>query len=236
MLNSSRASRCSTHCANISMRTGPKRVCDRAECGACTVLIDNRLVYSCTTLAIEAQGKEIVTAEGLGESERPHPVQSAFVNNDAQQCGFCTPGSPSPPNPFWTEIRTVATQKSPTASRESLPLRNLPRHLRSRCPDDRTRAERERQYHHDRSSGRCISERRCVMRAEDKIHLPTFRRALYIGRRMGALTVPQSPLATPNTHTITTLRACFTALSFALPMPTRASRISIRAKPKRCPA
>jgi xanthine dehydrogenase YagT iron-sulfur-binding subunit len=72
--------------------TGPKRVCDRGECGACTVLIDNRLVYSCTTLAIEAQGKEIVTAEGLGGGEGPHPVQSAFVNNDAQQCGFCTPG------------------------------------------------------------------------------------------------------------------------------------------------
>jgi xanthine dehydrogenase YagT iron-sulfur-binding subunit len=72
--------------------TGPKRVCDRGECGACTVLIDNRLVYSCTTLAIESQGKEIVTAEGLGGGERSHPVQSAFVNNDAQQCGFCTPG------------------------------------------------------------------------------------------------------------------------------------------------
>jgi len=72
--------------------TGPKRVCDRAECGACTVLIDGRAVYSCTTLAIEAQGKEIVTAEGLGGGEQPHPVQSAFVNNDAQQCGFCTPG------------------------------------------------------------------------------------------------------------------------------------------------
>lgn len=72
--------------------TGPKRVCDRAECGACTVLIDGRAVYSCTTLAIEAQGKVIVTAEGLGGGEQPHPVQTAFVNNDAQQCGFCTPG------------------------------------------------------------------------------------------------------------------------------------------------
>jgi xanthine dehydrogenase YagT iron-sulfur-binding subunit len=71
--------------------TGPKRVCDRGECGACTVLIDDRPVYSCTTLAIEAQGKQIVTAEGLG-SGQPHPVQTAFVNNDAQQCGFCTPG------------------------------------------------------------------------------------------------------------------------------------------------
>lgn len=71
--------------------TGPKRVCDCGECGACTVLIDDRSVYSCTTLAIEAQGKQIVTAEGLGNGQ-PHPVQTAFVNNDAQQCGFCTPG------------------------------------------------------------------------------------------------------------------------------------------------
>jgi xanthine dehydrogenase YagT iron-sulfur-binding subunit len=72
--------------------TGPKRVCDRGECGACTVLIDGRAVYSCTTLAIEAQGKQITTAEGLGEGAQVHPVQEVFVNNDAQQCGFCTPG------------------------------------------------------------------------------------------------------------------------------------------------
>src|SRR6516164_8962309 len=88
--------------------TGPKRVCDRAECGACTVLVDNRLVYSCTTLAIEAQGKEIVTAEGLGGGEQPHPVQSAFVNNDAQQCGFCTPG--------FTVATKAFLDKSPHAS------------------------------------------------------------------------------------------------------------------------
>src|SRR5438094_10367728 len=63
--------------------TGPKRVCDRAECGACTVLIDDRLVYSCPTLAIEAQGKEIGTAEGLGGGDRPHAAQAAYVNDDA---------------------------------------------------------------------------------------------------------------------------------------------------------
>lgn len=72
--------------------TGPKRVCDRGECGACTVLVDDKPVYSCTVLAIEAQGKQIMTAEGLGGGTQPHPVQGAFVNNDAQQCGFCTPG------------------------------------------------------------------------------------------------------------------------------------------------
>jgi xanthine dehydrogenase YagT iron-sulfur-binding subunit len=72
--------------------TGPKRVCDRGECGACTVLLDGKAVYSCTTLAIEAQGHQITTAEGLMAGDQPHPVQQAFVDNDAQQCGFCTPG------------------------------------------------------------------------------------------------------------------------------------------------
>jgi xanthine dehydrogenase YagT iron-sulfur-binding subunit len=72
--------------------TGPKRVCDRASCGACTVIMDGKSVYSCTVLAIEAQGKAITTAEGLMQGDKLHPLQQAFVDNDAQQCGFCTPG------------------------------------------------------------------------------------------------------------------------------------------------
>lgn len=72
--------------------TGSKRVCDRATCGACTVIIDGKAVYSCTVLAIEAQGKSITTVEGLMSGEKLHPMQQAFVDNDAQQCGFCTPG------------------------------------------------------------------------------------------------------------------------------------------------
>jgi len=72
--------------------TGPKKVCDRGTCGACTVLLDGRLVYSCSVLAIEAQDVEITTVEGLGSPDDLHPVQAAFVDNDAQQCGFCTPG------------------------------------------------------------------------------------------------------------------------------------------------
>jgi xanthine dehydrogenase YagT iron-sulfur-binding subunit len=72
--------------------TGPKKVCDRGTCGACTVLLDGKPVYACSILAIEAEGKQIVTAEGLGSPDKLHPVQKAFVNNDAQQCGFCTPG------------------------------------------------------------------------------------------------------------------------------------------------
>lgn len=72
--------------------TGPKKVCDRATCGACTVLLNGHAVYACTTLAIEAQGAEIVTVEGLGSPENLHPVQAAFIEHDGTQCGFCTPG------------------------------------------------------------------------------------------------------------------------------------------------
>lgn len=72
--------------------TGAKRVCDRATCGACTVIMDGKAIYSCTVLAIEAQGHAITTVEGLMTGDKLHPVQQAFVDNDAQQCGFCTPG------------------------------------------------------------------------------------------------------------------------------------------------
>jgi xanthine dehydrogenase YagT iron-sulfur-binding subunit len=72
--------------------TGAKRVCDRGTCGACTVLLDEKAVYSCSILAIDAQNHQITTVEGLGEPGHLHPIQQAFVDNDAQQCGFCTPG------------------------------------------------------------------------------------------------------------------------------------------------
>jgi xanthine dehydrogenase YagT iron-sulfur-binding subunit len=72
--------------------TGAKRVCDRGECGACTVLLDGKAVYACSILAIEAQGKKITTVESLTENGNLHPIQQAFVDNDASQCGFCTPG------------------------------------------------------------------------------------------------------------------------------------------------
>ena len=72
--------------------TGAKKVCDRTTCGACTVILGGTPVYSCSVLAIEAQGREIQTVEGLSTGGRLHPVQAAFVENDAQQCGFCTPG------------------------------------------------------------------------------------------------------------------------------------------------
>ena len=72
--------------------TGAKRVCDRGTCGACTVLLDGKTAYSCSVLAIDAQNRQITTVEGLAEPGKLHPVQQAFIDNDAQQCGFCTPG------------------------------------------------------------------------------------------------------------------------------------------------
>ena len=72
--------------------TGAKKVCDRGTCGACTVLVDGKPVYSCSLLAIEAEGRQITTVEGLGTPAKLNAVQQAFIKHDAQQCGFCTPG------------------------------------------------------------------------------------------------------------------------------------------------
>jgi len=72
--------------------TGSKKGCDHGQCGACTVLIDDRRVVSCLTLALAAQGKDILTIEGLAKDGKLHPMQQAFVDQDAFQCGYCTPG------------------------------------------------------------------------------------------------------------------------------------------------
>src|SRR5580692_3528714 len=72
--------------------TGNKRVCDRGACGACTMIVDGRTVYSCSTLAIEVQGKQIRSVDGLASGDQLHPVQQAFCDKDALMCGFCTPG------------------------------------------------------------------------------------------------------------------------------------------------
>jgi len=72
--------------------TGAKRVCDRGTCGSCTVLLDGRPVYACSVLAIDMQGRQITTVEGISTEQELTALQKAIVENDGQQCGFCTPG------------------------------------------------------------------------------------------------------------------------------------------------
>ncbi|MGH2499167.1 MAG: (2Fe-2S)-binding protein [Candidatus Limnocylindria bacterium] len=72
--------------------TGAKKVCDEGTCGACTVIVDGRAVYSCLTLAVACDGRAVETVEGLDRDGQLHPVQQAFLDHDAYQCGFCTPG------------------------------------------------------------------------------------------------------------------------------------------------
>jgi len=93
--------------------TGPKLVCDAGTCGACTILLDDKPVYSCLVLAVDATNKKITTVEGLGTPENPNAVQAAFVENDGLMCGFCTPGFVTTisaylkknPNPSLAEVR-----------------------------------------------------------------------------------------------------------------------------------
>jgi xanthine dehydrogenase YagT iron-sulfur-binding subunit len=72
--------------------TGSKKGCDHGQCGACTVLLDGQRVVSCLTLALAAEGREITTVEGLASGDKLHPMQQAFIDQDAFQCGYCTPG------------------------------------------------------------------------------------------------------------------------------------------------
>ncbi len=93
--------------------TGAKKTCNSGECGACTVIMNGRAVYSCMILAIEAEGSEITTIEGLLDGEELNPIQQAFADNDAFQCGYCTPGQimsaqallKKNPNPSEEEIK-----------------------------------------------------------------------------------------------------------------------------------
>lgn len=72
--------------------TSPKKGCDHGQCGACTVLLDGMRVNSCLLLAVAHGGSRVDTADGLGTAEQPHPMQRSFVEHDALQCGYCTPG------------------------------------------------------------------------------------------------------------------------------------------------
>ena len=103
--------------------TGTKMGCDRAQCGACTVILNDRNVYSCTTLAVEASGGEVLTIEGLAANDALHPIQQAFVEHSGFQCGFCTSGQlmttkvlPTDADPTRTGAARVERQPVPVSA------------------------------------------------------------------------------------------------------------------------
>jgi xanthine dehydrogenase YagT iron-sulfur-binding subunit len=97
--------------------TGTKKACDMGECGACTVMLDGKAVYSCLLLAIECEGHTVLTIEGLSRGKELDPIQQAFIEHDALQCGFCTPGQIMSikalllrnPDPTREEVRTAVS-------------------------------------------------------------------------------------------------------------------------------
>src|ERR1043165_5440297 len=103
---------------------GTKKGCDRGQCGACTVLVDGRRVNACLTLAVTLEGARVVTVEGLARGHALHPVQQAFLNHDAFQCGYCTPGQVCSAVALLDEARAgTASAVSPDVTRATaMPL------------------------------------------------------------------------------------------------------------------
>jgi xanthine dehydrogenase YagT iron-sulfur-binding subunit len=92
--------------------TGSKKICDRGQCGGCTVLLDGEPVYSCMLLAFRADGRDVTTVEGLARDGKLHPVQEAFIEKDGYQCGFCTPG--------FLMVSAALVAKNPSPSPEEI--------------------------------------------------------------------------------------------------------------------
>jgi xanthine dehydrogenase YagT iron-sulfur-binding subunit len=100
-----------------------KKGCDRGQCGACTVLLDGQRINSCLMLAVMCEGREVTTVEGIGRPESMHPVQQAFVEHDAFQCGYCTPGQVCSAVALVSEVRAgCASAVSPELACPSGPL------------------------------------------------------------------------------------------------------------------
>ena len=114
--------------------TGTKIGCDRGECGACTVIIDGRNMYSCSQLAVWMEGKEILTIEGLAKGDKLDPVQEAFIEHDGPQCGFCTSGQiMSGKALLMKNPKPNGSPGAPRFVRQSLPLRQLQSRGRGRA-------------------------------------------------------------------------------------------------------
>ena len=117
--------------------TGSKKGCDQGQCGACTVLIDGRRVVSCLTLAVMTDGKSVTTIEGLAKNGTLHPLQQAFIDHDAFQCGYCTPGQICSAAGLIAEGKAKTRGANPRADeRQHLPLRRIHQHCRGHPAGD----------------------------------------------------------------------------------------------------
>ena len=114
--------------------TGAKRVCDRGTCGACTVILNGKAVYACSLLAIDVQRQPIGPSRASAGRPKLHPLQAAFVEHDAQQCGFCTPGFVMAAKALLDHNPSPTLQGGPSRPlRQLLPLRHLRRHAPGRA-------------------------------------------------------------------------------------------------------
>ena len=139
-----RASRCSSRCARSSAIPGSKNACEQGECGSCSVLLDGVLVCACLVLAAQADGHDVTTVEGLADGDELHPVQEAFVEAGAVQCGFCTPGLVVAAADLLERTPGPVRRRDPRgALRQPLPLHRLREDLR------RGQAWRAQELSHD---------------------------------------------------------------------------------------
>jgi xanthine dehydrogenase YagT iron-sulfur-binding subunit len=100
--------------------TGSKKGCDHGQCGSCTVLIDGRRANSCLALAVTLDGSSVTTIEGLADGDELHPLQEAFIDHDAFQCGYCTPGQICSAVGMLEELKAEGTELTPEAIRERM--------------------------------------------------------------------------------------------------------------------
>lgn len=105
--------------------TGTKKGCDHGQCGACTVLVNARRINSCLTLAVMHEGDTVTTIEGLGTPEKPHPLQTAFIEHDGYQCGYCTPGQICSAVAVMDEVRQGIPSHVSASLTEPMELTNM---------------------------------------------------------------------------------------------------------------
>ena len=231
--------------------TGAKRVCDRGTCGACTVILGGKAVYACSVLAVDAQRVPIQTIEGLGRPERLHPLQAAFAENDARQCGFCIPGFvmaakallDGNPNPALPEVHRGLSGNfcrcgTYPGMRKAV-LAAAPLLAGMTLEDDEVRGEEDGEEAGDEGDRPCRSQSQAGEEKEEEAEegspwLSAPCRPPRTAARPPVWMDPPRPAAAPSTPMTSSPRACSGPRCCAALMPTPASSRSTSPPPKAC--